>query len=51
MLYAQGSTFQRRSIRVAEWLVLPTLDQGILGSNPAGCEILSEPKEALWSSG
>ena len=33
-----------RSIRVAERLVLPTLDHGVVGSNPAGGEILPEPK-------
>ena len=29
---------------MAERLALPTLDHGVAGSNPAGGEILSEPK-------
>ena len=33
-----------RSVRVAERLALPTLDHGVAGSNPAGGEILPEPK-------
>ena len=33
-----------RSISVAEWLALPTSDHGVAGSNPAGGEILPEPK-------
>ena len=33
-----------RSIRVAERLALPTSDHGVTGSNPAGGEILPEPK-------
>ena len=33
-----------RSVRVAERLALPTLDHGVVGSNPAGGEILPEPK-------
>ena len=32
------------SVRVAERLALPTLDHGFVGSNPAGGEILPEPK-------
>ena len=32
------------SQEVAERLALPTSDQGVAGSNPAGGEILSEPK-------
>ena len=32
------------SVRVAERLALPTLDHGVAGSNPAGGEILPEPK-------
>ena len=32
---------------MAERLVLPTLDHGIAGSNPAGGEILPEPKLRL----
>ena len=35
---------QCRSVRVAERLALPTLDHGVAGSNPAGSEILPEPK-------
>ena len=33
-----------RSVRVAERLALPTLDHGVTDSNPAGGEILPEPK-------
>ena len=33
-----------RSVRVAERLALPTSDHGVGGSNPAGGEILPEPK-------
>ena len=33
-----------RSVRVAERLALPTSDHGVAGSNPAGDEILPEPK-------
>ena len=33
-----------RSVRVAERLALPTSDHGVTGSNPAGGEILPEPK-------
>ena len=29
---------------LAEWLALPTSDHGVAGSNPAGGEILPEPK-------
>ena len=32
------------SVRVAEQLALPTSDHGVAGSNPAGGEILPEPK-------
>ena len=32
------------SVRVAERLALPTSDHGVAGSNPAGREILPEPK-------
>ena len=32
------------SVRVAERLALPTSDHGVAGSNPAGGEILPEPK-------
>ena len=35
---------QSRSVRVAERLALPTSDHGVAGSNPAGGEILPEPK-------
>ena len=37
-------TFKMFRIRVAERLALPTSDHGIAGSNPAGGEILPEPK-------
>ena len=33
-----------RSVHMAEWLALPTSDHGVMGSNPAGGEILPEPK-------
>ena len=33
-----------RSVRVAERLALPTSVHGVAGSNPAGGEILPEPK-------
>ena len=33
-----------RSVHVAEWLTLPTSVHGVAGSNPAGGEILPEPK-------
>ena len=33
-----------RSIRVAERLALPTSNHGVAGSNPAGGDILPEPK-------
>ena len=33
-----------RSVRVAEQLALPTSDHGVVGSNPAGGEILPKPK-------
>ena len=36
--------FYSRSVRVAERLALPTLDHGVADSNPAGGEILPEPK-------
>ena len=32
------------SFRVAERLALPTSDHGVAGSNPAGGEVLPEPK-------
>ena len=35
---------ERRSIRVAERLALPTSVHGVAGSNPAGGEIFPEPK-------
>ena len=36
--------FFSRSVRVAERLALPTSGHGVAGSNPAGGEILPEPK-------
>ena len=39
-----GPIQQFRSVRVAERLALPTSDHGVAGSNPAGGEILPEPK-------
>ena len=36
--------YDNRSVRVAERLALPTSDHGVAGSNPAGGEILPEPK-------
>ena len=36
--------FHIRSVRVAERLALATSDHGVAGSNPAGGEILPEPK-------
>ena len=33
------------SVRVAERLALPTSDHGVMGSNPAGSEVLPEPKQ------
>ena len=38
------SHFFCRSVRVAERLALPTSGHGVAGSNPAGGEILPEPK-------
>ena len=38
---------QERSVRVAERLALPTSDHGVAGSNPAGGEILPEPKRRV----
>ena len=37
-------SYRGRSVRVAERLALPTSDHGVAGSNPAGGEILPEPK-------
>ena len=37
-------SFASRSVRVAEPLALPTSVHGVAGSNPAGGEILFEPK-------
>ena len=37
-------SFINSSVRVAERLALPTSDHGVAGSNPAGGEILPEPK-------
>ena len=42
--YAMETSFIIRSVRVAERLALPTSDHGVAGSNPAGGEILPEPK-------
>ena len=44
-----------RSVRMADRLALPTSDHGVTGSNPAGGEILLEPKrrftaQSLWCS-
>ena len=39
----------QRSVRVAERLALPTSDLGVAGSNPAGGEILPEPKRRFTS--
>ena len=39
-----GLLIVNRSVRVAERLALPTSDHGVAGSNPAGGEILPEPK-------
>ena len=39
-----GSPIKIRSVRVAERLALPNSDHGVAGSNPAGGEILPEPK-------
>ena len=43
MVKAQYSNSDR-SVRVAERLALPTWDHEVAGSNPAGGEILPEPK-------
>ena len=37
-------SLSERSVGLAEWLALPTSDHGVAGSNPAGSEILPEPK-------
>ena len=42
--YAVPSLEDYRSVRVAERLALPTSDHRVAGSNPAGGEILPEPK-------
>ena len=39
------------SVRVAERLALPTSDHGVAGSNPAGGEILPEPKRRFIAQG
>ena len=39
--------FKLRSVRVAERLALPTSDHGVAGLNPAGGEILPEPKQCF----
>ena len=36
-----------RNVRVAERLALPSSDHGVAGSNPAGGEILPEPKRCF----
>ena len=38
------NAFKCRSVRMAERLALPTSDHGVVCSNPAGGEILPEPK-------
>ena len=40
---------KRGSVRVAERLALPTSDHGVAGSNPAGGEILPEPKRRFFA--
>ena len=40
----QMASVKTRSVRVAERLALPTSDHGVASSNPAGGEILPEPK-------
>ena len=44
MYYFLLHFISKRSVRVAERLALPTSDHGVAGSNPAGGEILPEPK-------
>ena len=44
MCSSSVSSEQMGSVRVAERLVLPTSDHGVASSNPAGGEILLEPK-------
>ena len=44
LMACQVSCIFGRSFRVAERLALPTSDHGVTGLNPAGGEILSEPK-------
>ena len=41
----------KRSVRVAERLVLPTSVHGVAGSNPTGGEILPEPKWRFIAQG
>ena len=36
-----------RSVRVTERLGVPNSDHGVADSNPAGGEIISEPKKSL----
>ena len=44
-LYTLSSlSFRTGSVRVAERLAVPTSDHGVADSNPAGGEILPEPK-------
>ena len=42
--HSNSEAVSTRSVRVAERLALPTSDHGVAGSNPAGGEILPEPK-------
>ena len=44
MLANENIIKYNRSVRVAERLALPTSNHGVAGSNPAGGEILPEPK-------
>ena len=49
MRFSTHFLFQPGSVRVAERLALPTLDHGVAGSNPAGGEILTEPKRCFFA--
>ena len=44
MYFWAWTFYSDRSVRMAERLALPTSEQGVVGSNPAGGEILPEPK-------
>ena len=46
-----GISCNLRSVRVTEGLALPTSDYGVAGSNPAGGEILPEPKRRFIAQG